>query len=175
MAEPATKVTVHPAAGGMAPAPATRRHPLASLQGAIDRVFDDFDRGFWRSPFRTPSLASEMPGLATVPATDVVERDNDFAITIELPGMDASDIDVSMANNVLTVTGEKKEEREEKKKDYYLSERSFGSFRRSFQVPDSVDAAKIDANFDKGVLTLTLPKTEAARRPEQKIEVKAKS
>lgn len=173
MAEPATKVPVHAATGGTAPTPATR-HPLESLQRAIDRVFDDFDRGFWRSPFRTPSLTGEMSGLLNVPATDVVEHENDFAITIELPGMDASDIDVSMSNNVLTVTGEKKEEREEKKKGYYLSERSFGSFRRSFQVPDGVDAAKIDANFDKGVLTLTLPKTEAARRPAQKIEVKAK-
>jgi HSP20 family protein len=171
MAEPATKLAVHTDEKNAAPA-RRERHPLESLQRAVDRIFDDFDRGFWRSSFRAPAIDAEMRGLLTTPATDVVEHEGEFVITVELPGMDAKDVDVKLSNNVLTVTGEKKEEHEEKKKDYFLSERSFGSFRRSFQVPDSVETDKIDANFNKGVLTVSLPKSEAGRQPEKKISVK---
>ncbi len=80
-----------------------------------------------------------------------------------------------MADGRLTIQGEKQEEKEEKKKDYYLHERHFGSFRRSFEVPESVDADKIEASFKKGVLRLTLPKKPEAIKPEKKIEVKAAS
>jgi HSP20 family protein len=82
-------------------------------------------------------------------------------------------IEVKVADNVLTIKGEKQEVKEEKKKDYYLSERSFGSFQRSFQVPAGVDTDKIDASFKNGVLTVTLPKSTEAQKAEQKITVKA--
>jgi len=90
-----------------------------------------------------------------------------------LPGMDEKSIEVKLANGVLTIKGEKQNEKEEKQKDYYLRERSFGSFERSFQVPDGVDGDKIAANFKKGVLTLTLPKSAEAQKAEKKIAVKA--
>ena len=98
-------------------------------------------------------------------------------MTAELPGLDAADIDVKFAHNVLTISGEKKEEKEEKKekkKDYYLSERRYGSFQRSFQLPDGIDAGKIEAKFDKGILKVTLPKTEKAQNHEKKIAITTK-
>jgi HSP20 family protein len=88
--------------------------------------------------------------------------------TAELPGMEEKDIDVKLVNGVLTIRGEKRDEKEEKKKDYYMRERSFGSFERSFQVPENVDTDKIAASFKKGVLT-----SAEAQRAEKKIEVKA--
>jgi HSP20 family protein len=82
-------------------------------------------------------------------------------------------VEVVAANGVLTIKGEKKEEKEEKKKDYYLSERRYGSFERRLQIPEEVDADKIEAAFKKGVLTVTLPKKAEAQKPAKKIEVKA--
>jgi HSP20 family protein len=87
--------------------------------------------------------------------------------------MDEKNIEVKVADDVLTIKGEKREEKEEKNKDYYLSERSFGSFQRSFQVPNGVDTDKIEASFKNGVLTVTLPKSTEAQKAEKKITVKA--
>jgi HSP20 family protein len=86
--------------------------------------------------------------------------------------MDEKSIEVKVVDGSLTIRGEKQEEKEEKKKDYYLSERRFGSFERRFEVPEGVDADKIEAGFKKGVLTVTLPKKPEARKPGKKIEVK---
>ena len=109
----------------------------------------------------------------TTPAMDVAETDKAYEITAELPGMSESDVEVVAANGVLTIKGEKKEEKEEKKKDYYLSERRYGSFERRMQIPEDVEADKIEAAFKKGVLTVTLPKKPEAQKPAKKIEVKA--
>ena len=106
------------------------------------------------------------------PAVDVINKEKAYEITAELPGMDESNIDVKFSDGALTIKGEKKDEREEKKKDYYLSERRYGSFQRSFGVPDGVDADKIEAQFKNGVLTVTLPKTAEAQKSEKKISVK---
>jgi HSP20 family protein len=160
--------TKHPAA----------MHPIRDLRREIDRLFDDFDRGFWTSPFRRsvfeaePFWRRELSWIGT-PAVDITETDKAYEITADLPGMDEKDIEVKLANGGLTIKGEKKEEKEEKKKDYYLHERRFGSFERRFRLPDGVDAEKIEASFKKGVLTVTLPKTVEAQKPEKKIAVKA--
>jgi HSP20 family protein len=90
-----------------------------------------------------------------------------------LPGLDEKNIEVKFADGVLTIKGEKQEEKEEKKKDYYLHERSFGSFHRALQVPAEVDTDKIEATFKKGVLTVTLPKPAEAQKAEKKITVRA--
>jgi HSP20 family protein len=90
-----------------------------------------------------------------------------------MPGMGEKDIEVKVADGVLTIKGEKQEEKEEKKKDYYPQERSFGAFERSFGLPEGVDADKIEANFKKGVLTVTLHKNPEAQKPAKKIEVQA--
>ena len=152
--------------------------PFESLRREIDRLFEDFDGGVWRSPFRRPLFdvapfwRSEVTWPA-VPAVNVAETEKGYEITAELPGMDEKNIEVKFADGVLSIKGEKREEKEEKKKDYYLSERSFGSFQRAFEVPEGVDSDKIEATFSKGVLTLTLPKSAEAQKAEKKIAVKA--
>jgi len=107
------------------------------------------------------------------PAVDVIESEKAYEITADLPGMDEKNIEIKVTDGVLTMKGEKQEEKEEKKKDYYLQERSFGSFQRSFELPESVDLDKIEASFKKGVLTVKLPKKAEAQKPAKKIEVKA--
>ncbi len=148
--------------------------PFESLRREVDRLFEDFDRGFWRFPSR--SLIEMEPfwrrGAAT-PMVDVVEREKDYQLTAELPGMEEKDIELKVSKDVMTIKGEKKEEKEEKKKDYYMSERRYGAFQRSFPLPDGVDSDKIEATFKKGVLTVTLPKKPEAIKPERKIEVKS--
>ena len=148
--------------------------PFESLRNEVNRLFEDFDRGFWRLPSR--SLLDIEPFWrrgATAPAVDIVEHEKDYQITAELPGMEEKDIELKVANGVMTIRGEKKEEKEEKKKDYYLSERRYGAFQRSFSLPNGADADKIEASFKKGVLTVTLPKKPDAIKQERKIEVKA--
>jgi HSP20 family protein len=145
---------------------------LSGLRREIDRVFEDFDRHF-RFPFRRPLLADPESSLNwDAPAVDITERDTAYEVTAELPGMDEKNADVTVSNGMLTIKGEKREEKEEKKKDYFLSERRYGSFQRTFRVPDGVDAGKIEATIKKGVLTVTLPKTAEAQKPQKKIEVK---
>ena len=105
--------------------------------------------------------------------SDFTDTEKAYEVTAELPGIDEKDIEVKVANGILSIKGEKQEEKEEKKKDYYLRERNFGSFERSFQVPDGVDTDKIEASFKKGVLTVTLPKKPEAQTAAKKIDVKA--
>jgi HSP20 family protein len=158
-------------------APMKDQRPLASLRSAVDRVFSEFDPGLWRLPFRRsvfemePFWTSEVTRAA--PVVDVTEGEKGFEITAELPGMDEKNVEVKLANGGLTIKGEKTEEKEEKQKDYYIKERHFGSFERSFRVPDGVDKDKIEATFSKGVLKVTLPKTADAQKAEKKIAVKA--
>lgn len=150
--------------------------PFENLRREVDRLFDDFDGGFWRSPFRplfdvAPFRRGEAT-FAAMPAVDVSETDKAYEITAELPGIDEKNVEVKLANGVLTIKGEKQDEKEEKKKDYYMRERSFGSFERTFAVPDGVDSDKIEASFKKGVLSVTLPKSAEAQKAEKKIAVK---
>jgi HSP20 family protein len=178
MTEAAPKVPVKSEPKGEQ-TPASREwRPFEALRDEIDRLFDDFGGRFWRSPFRRSVLDGEPfwrreLTWGTIPAMDVVESDKAYEITAELPGMGESDVEVVAANGVLTVKGEKKEEKEEKKKDYYLSERRYGSFERRLQIPEGVDADKIEATFKKGVLTVTLPKRPEAQKPVKKVEIKA--
>jgi len=158
--------------------PLSAWQPFESLHHQIDRLFDDFGQGFWPAPStRTafnvePIWRTETP-WAAMPAVDVVEKEKAYEITAELPGLSERDIEVTLSNGTVTIRGEKKEEKEEEKQGFYLSERSYGSFARSFRVPEGADAGKIEANFKNGVLTVTLPKTAEAQKPEKKIAVKA--
>jgi len=94
-------------------------------------------------------------------------------LTAELPGVDEKDVQVTLEDNILTIKGEKRTEREEKKGGYHLAERSYGAFQRAFEVPASVAADKVDATFAKGVLKVTLPKSEAGQSKARRIDVKA--
>ena len=150
--------------------------PLATMRREFDRMLEEFPWAAWRRPlgrglFDEPFFRG-FAGVGSVPAVDIAEKDREFEITAELPGMDESNIDVKFADGVLTIKGEKKEEKEERKKDYYLSERRYGSFQRSFPVPESVDADKIEAKFVNGVLTIRLPKSAEAQKNEKKIAIK---
>jgi len=109
----------------------------------------------------------------SLPAIDMSEDEKAYKITAELPGMDAKDIDVQVTGDTLVLKGEKRQEKEEKDKNYHFSERSYGSFQRAFELPASVDRNKIAAGFSKGVLTLTLPKTAEAQTPAKKIDIKS--
>lgn len=176
MVEPVTKMPMKPTTKESEQAPGEWR-PLTSLRREIDRLFDDVHLGAWRRPVgRTlfdvePFWRGEL-SFGKAPAVDIAEREKEYEITAELPGMEEKNIDVKFADGILTIKGEKKEEREEKKKDYYLSERRFGSFHRSFQVPDGVDADKIEASFKDGLLTVILPKSAQAQKSEKKIAIK---
>ncbi len=155
-------------------------HPLLSLHDEVNKVFDDFFSGFGRFPSARrffdmePLQRIESSFGATVPAVDWVEKAGEFRITAELPGLDEKDIEVTLTDDLLTIKGEKSEEKEEKKKEYYLSERRYGSFRRTFRLPEGVEAGKVSAKFDNGVLSIVLPKMTAARKKVRKVRIKTK-
>jgi HSP20 family protein len=177
MTEVASSVPVKSEKGPSTPmTPMQARRPFETLRREIDRVFEDFD--FWRFPFRRSVFEAEPfwrreLSWRPAPAVDIEEKEKSYEITAEVPGMDEKSIEVKLANGGLTIKGEKQEEREEKKKDYYVHERHFGSFERHFVLPEGVDTDKIEANFKKGVLTINLPKKPEAIKPEKKIQVKA--
>jgi HSP20 family protein len=155
--------------------------PLTVFRDEMDRFFENFWRSFGIAPTRMMRQIEAEPqplwrpfssiGLRP-PAIDVVESEKEWRVTAELPGMTAKDVDVTLSDEVLTVKGEKKEHREEKAENYRISERRFGAFQRSFQLPRGVDPAKIDAKFEKGVLTISLPKAADAEQRAKTIEVK---
>ena len=178
MAESVTKLPIKTEAKSAVPVAMAARGwaPFEGLRREIDRVFESFHRGSWAFPFGPGNFDLTLPSLQNAglaPAVDVVQKEKEYEITAELPGLDEKNIEVKLANDTLTIKGEKKEEREEKEKDYHLSERSYGSFTRSFQLPESIDKSKIEASFAKGVLTVKLPKTAVAQESEKKIPVKA--
>jgi len=149
-----------------------------SLRGDMDRLFDRFAGGFGLPSFRRvfdvePAWRSESSLSLAAPAVDVSEDDKAFKITAELPGLEQKDIDITVSGDMLTLKGEKRYEKEQKEKNRYMSERAYGSFQRSFALPEGVDCNKIAADLSKGVLTVTLPKTEHAQKQQMKIEVKA--
>lgn len=160
-----------------APAPVVHDwEPIRSLRHQIDRLLGDFDwpdlRPAW--PRKGAMLPQTWPALgAASPPVDLVERNGGYELQAELPGLTEDQIEVRLASGILTIKGEKSSERIEDADDYHLRERSFGSFQRSFRVPANVDADKIEARFDKGVLTVSLPKSAAAIQAERKIDVKA--
>jgi HSP20 family protein len=150
--------------------------PIRALRNQIDRLMADFDwldlRQAW--PRRLPMQAVSWPSIGVaIPPVDLIERNGGYELQAELPGLNGDQIEVKLSNGMVTIKGEKSSERIEDEDDYYLRERSFGSFQRSFRVPANVDPDKIEAKFNKGVLKVTLPKSAAAIENERKIKVKA--
>ena len=175
MAEDTSKI---PVTTDKAPSALRPRRPLESLRQEIDRLFEDFGIGTWPSPFRSSFFDMDpfrraKAAFSGRPAVDVTETEKGYKVVAELPGMDEKNIEVKIASGMLTIKGEKQDEKEEKKKDYYMQERSYGSFQRSFQVPEGVDTDKIEASFKKGILSVTLPKSAEAQKAEKKITVKS--
>jgi HSP20 family protein len=137
--------------------------PFMSLQHEIDRLFEDFSRGF-------PTIAGNG-ATALMPSMDVTETDKEIEITAELPGLEEKDVQINIADNILTIRGEKKAEKEQKDKNYRLVERSYGSFERTLELPEGVNVDAIKANISKGLLKVTVPKPAPTQA--KKIEVKS--
>ena len=177
MAEETTKALVESSQEKLEqPTSPRERGPLEGLQREINRLFEAFPWGPWHIPFTRTTLDLEPfwrteSKLGAVPVIDVIERDDAYQVIADLPGMNADDIEVKCAKGALTIKGERKEEKEEKKKGYYVSERRYGAFQRTFRVPDGIDEDKIEARYKNGVLTVLLPKTAEAQKAEKTIPV----
>jgi len=156
-----------PMAGG---APVSRyRDPIAEMRSEMDRLFDTFlGRSFFGRP--APSGSAE-PATTLAPNVDIRENDKEIIVEAELPGIEEKDIQVTVRDGVLSLKGEKKSERDEKKDTYHVIERSYGSFERSFALPDSADQDQIKADFNKGVLRVVVPKRAEAAKAEKKIPI----
>ena len=144
----------------------TRWEPFrefATLQDRINRVFRDSYSGTGQDDSLTTS--------SFAPAVDVYEDEHKVSLKIEVPGIDEKDIDVRVENNTLTVHGERKIEKEEKEENYRRVERQYGSFTRTFTLPQTVDTENVSANYDKGVLKITLPKKAEAKPKQIKVNV----
>jgi HSP20 family protein len=136
---------------------------LTSLRSEMDDLWNRF--------------FSDLPVLRRheeewAPSVDLSENKESFIVQAELPGVDQKDVNVTISGSILTVKGEKKKEEEKKDEHHHSVERYYGSFQRSFQLPANVQTDKIEATFDKGVLKVTLPKTEEAKKKEIEIKVK---
>ena len=125
-----------------------------SLRHEMDRLFDRFFEGKWED---VPALGDWMPSL------DLSETKDSLVAKVEVPGMEPKDIQISLQESLLTIKGEKKHEKEEKDERYYRMERAYGEFTRSVRLPVAVDGSKVAASFKNGLLTVTLPKTPAAK------------
>lgn len=147
------------------PSRAGNGDPFLLFQRDFNRVFDDLFRDFGRG--NAPLAAV----TANSPRTDVAETETAIEVSVELPGLEEKDVEVSVADDVLTIRGEKKTETNDSKKGYRLAERSYGSFLRSIGLPSGIATDKAEANFKNGVLTVTLPKTPEASP--KKIEIKS--
>jgi HSP20 family protein len=146
-------------------------NPFSMMRNEIDRLFDSFMAPGWprgAGLFREPAM---LEGV--IPSVDVRESPTELVLEAELPGITEKDLNVTFRDGILVIKGEKKIERDEKKDEYHLSERSYGTFERSFRLPEGIDADKISAKFDKGVLTVRAPKKPEAAKAQKKIEVKS--
>ena len=140
--------------------------PLGEL-GSFRKEMDRFWNRFFGETALSRTFTEEW-----VPSVDISETKDSFVVKAELPGLEAKDVDVSISGDLLTIKGEKKKEEEEKDDHSYCAERYYGSFQRSFRLPVNIQADKIEATFDKGVLKVTLPKVEEAKKKEIEIKVK---
>ena len=144
-------------------------HPFRDME-EMERRFEDF----FGSPF-LPTLRrfySERMGWS--PDIEILEKGDKFVVNVELPGVEEDEVDVSVTGNMITISGEKQAESEAKKKGYYYTERYYGSFSRWIAVPTTVDASKVEANYDKGILEITLPKAAEAKANKIKVATKKK-
>jgi HSP20 family protein len=162
----------------VAPVPTNVPDAWRSLRAEMDRLFDRFSGGWGMPSLRrmfdiAPAFRYESTFAVPSPAVEISEDDASYKVTAELPGMSEKEIEVAVSDGMLTLKGEKRQEKEQKDKNFYLSERSYGSFQRTFAVPENVDRDKIAADFAKGVLTISMPKTAKAMEQQKKIEVKA--
>lgn len=176
MAEAATKLPIR----AETRTPSSSQAEPAGFEGfwsEMERLFDNFGMRSSRRSLSAPLFFDlSVPRLerwGSVPAVDVSKTDKLYEITAELPGMMPSDVKVKFSDGLLTISGEKKSEKERKDEDAYVSERRYGSFVRSFRLPDDAAADKIEAHFANGVLSIVIPRQAKAQSKEELIPVKA--
>jgi HSP20 family protein len=143
--------------------------PFTAFRREVDRMFDDFFDGLGRSAL-SPFFGSWSE---VTPTMDVTETEKELVITAELPGLDEKDFEVTISGDVLTLKGEKKSEREHRARNGDYVERRYGTFSRSVRLPFDVGDEKVDATYEKGVLTIRIPKPAELQRPARRIEVRA--
>ena len=147
--------------------PARPRDIFSAMRDEMDRMFERFEHG-WP---HLPAFARRGTATMTVPELDIHENANAIVIEAELPGVDEKDVTVTLANGLLTIKGEKRNESEEKGDSFHVTERSYGAFERAIRLPDTVDDAQVEAHFDKGVLKVTASKKPEAVKAERKIAI----
>ncbi len=140
-------------------------NPFLALRNDVDRIFDRFFRGLDVSPFTATASMFH-------PSVDIADNGKEIRVTVELPGMDEKDIDISLTRDSLTIQGEKKESAEENNKNYHRMERVYGSFSRTVPLPVEVTVDNARATYKKGVLSIVVPKTEKALKEARKITIK---
>ncbi len=142
--------------------------PFTQVRREMDRLFDSFlDRGL----FGLPSVQRVAPSVLAAPDIDVRENDKEIVFEAELPGLDEEDVSIILRDGVLSLKGEKKSKRDEKNDTYHLVERTYGTFERSFQLPETIDEDQIKATFEKGILHIVVPKRPESVRVEKRIPV----
>jgi HSP20 family protein len=141
-------------------------NPFSLLRHDMDTLFNDLFRGVEMEPFLGRHDARFSPNV------DITESEKEIRVSAELPGMNEKDIDITLNHDSLTIKGEKKEEKEDRGKDYYRMERTYGTFCRTIPVPVEVETDKVNAHYRKGILTITIPKSAKALEEKKKITVK---
>lgn len=155
--------------GSASPAPAARTFP-SPFRNDLETAFDRLARGL--TPFPLQEFGSWLGrGTTATPAADVVETEQGYEIRVDLPGFDEKDVTVELAGDEISLKADHSEDREEKQASYHVSERRRGSCRRIFRLPDGIDRDHIAARFDKGVLTVSLPKSAPAAGQSRKIAI----
>lgn len=144
------------------------KEPFSRLRGEVDRMFDDFPAR-WPALHLAPRFASFMP----MPAVEMTETDESYKVSVEVPGIEPGDIQLEVEDDMLVLKGEKKEEREEKERDYTRSERSYGAFERRISLPQDAVVDDISANTVNGVLKIAIPRNQEATPERRKIAINA--
>ena len=139
------------------------------MQSEMNRMLDDMLGTMFRRPQRQLAGVTEW-----APAVDVVTKNGDLVVRAELPGVKQEDVDITLQNNVLTISGERKAEQEEERGGYYVRERRYGSFSRSFTLPEGVDESKVHARYENGVLEVTVEGAAAVQEP-RRIQIEGSS
>ena len=148
-------------------------NPLRQFHQEVDRIFDQAFRGFGltTSGFDRPLLPRLSDGMLK-PTLDLGATDKEYTVTVEIPGVDETDVKLEIVNDTLIIRGEKKQEKEEKEKNYYRMERSYGAFQRVLSLPGDANQEAVAATFKNGVLTVTMPRTAARQASVKQIKVK---
>ena len=147
-------------------------NPIAQLHREIDDLLENAFRGFGLAPFRSDFFTQRTAEGLLKPQVDIGSTDKEYSITVEVPGVNEADVKVEISDNTMSIHGEKKQEKEKKDKNFYKVERSYGSFQRVLSLPEDADHDDIKATFNKGVLTIKVPRKALPKSDVKQIKIK---